>query len=94
MTTSEYAEYEAAVKHFFEREGGVRNLSPMGDQEGFFSWRPCECCQRSEGGERFQCNGYNPETKEILEYDVCIDCVYYAEYGQLDDTTMMDMKEG
>jgi hypothetical protein len=24
---------------------------------------------------------------------VCTDCMYYLEYGQLDDMTMIDMKE-
>ena len=29
----------------------------------------------------------------IEEYEVCQDCLYYAEYGELDDMTMMDMEE-
>ncbi len=29
----------------------------------------------------------------ILEFEVCSDCLYYAEYGQLDDMTMMYLEE-
>jgi hypothetical protein len=62
-------------------------------QEPWFSWRPCECCRRSLGGNREHATGYNPTTKEIQEYDVCEDCIYYAEYGQLDDMTMDEIGE-
>jgi len=44
-------------------------------------------------GDRYHCSGYCPESKEVYFYDVCCDCLYYAEYGQLDDVTMMDMEE-
>jgi hypothetical protein len=60
--------------------------------EHFFSWRPCECCKRQLGGDREHATGYNPTTKEIQEYSVCQDCLYYAEYGQLDDTTMLEVE--
>jgi len=63
------------------------------EDESYFSWKPCECCGSHLGGDRVDCNGYNPETQEIYEYSVCIDCEYYAEYGQLDDMTMLEIKE-
>ena len=92
MTKPEYEAYQKAVAAFFEREG-LANLSSITDTEGncesFFSWRPCECCGDPLGGDRERCNGYAPVTKEIKEFTVCMDCVYYAEYGQLDDTTML-----
>jgi len=66
------------------------------DREGFdephFSWIRCDCCDRNEGGDRYFARGYNPKTKEIQEYDICSDCMYYAEYGVLDDMTMMNIE--
>jgi len=90
MTRKEYSEYEAAVAEFFANEG-VTNLSRMDDDESFFSWRPCDCCRTYLGGDRIKANGYNPSTKEVQEYTICVDCEYYVEYGQLDDMTMLDM---
>lgn len=90
MTHSEYRTYEANVKAFFAREG-IENLSLESEDEGTFSWRNCECCNRQLGGTRYDAKGYHRATKQVFEYVVCSDCVYYAEYGQLDDTTMMDM---
>lgn len=60
--------------------------------EPFFSNRPCDCCKTYLAGNRCHATGYNPEEKQIQEYDVCEDCVYYAEYGQLDDQTMMEIE--
>ncbi len=96
-TTADYKEYEQRVAEFFQREG-INNLSAMSDAEGNtiqdeFSWRPCDCCRRQLGGTRIQASGYNPTTGEIQEYKICTDCEYYAAYGQLDDMTMMDMKD-
>lgn len=90
MTKQEYDAYESAVKSFFEKEG-INCLS--GDGEPYFSWRYCDCCSRPLGGMREDSKGYNPTTNEIYEYSVCEDCLYYVEYGQLDDMTMMDMKD-
>jgi hypothetical protein len=65
--------------------------------EGNFSYRDCECCGRS-GGTLYPASGYCPPEGggaggDCLEYEVCDDCLYYATYGQLDDTTMMDMED-
>ena len=96
-TKSDYAEYERRVADFFAEEG-ITNLSAMTDEEGnaeeqAFSRTPCDCCRRSLGGTRIHASGYNPQTKEIKTYWICIDCENYAEYGQLDDTTMLDLKD-
>lgn len=92
-TKEEYEQYKENVEAFFEREG-LGNLSQISDDEGnnepYFSWRPCDCCGCHLGGNRYDCNGYNPATKEVQDgYRVCEDCVYFVEYGRLDDTTMM-----
>ena len=92
MTKREYSDYKAAVERFFEKEG-IQNLTGLSG-ETYFSNSRCDCCNRPFGGDREDCNGYNPITKEIQEgYSICSDCVHYAEYGELDDTTMMDMGE-
>jgi hypothetical protein len=115
MNRAEYAEYEAAVAEFFQREGinclcsGHPTCPECGEEwadeecpnghgsrelwdEPFFSWRPCECCQRPLGGDREHATGWNPATRKIQEYDICIDCLYYAEYGRLDDMTMLELE--
>jgi len=97
MNKDEYRDYQRAVTRFFEQEG-VNNLSAIADDDGtiepsfsYFS-SGCDCCGRTLGGNAYQANGFNPTTGEIQEYDeVCEDCIYYAEYGQLDDQTMLDI---
>lgn len=96
MTKAEYEVYKKNVAEFFEGEG-VTNLTCKANDEGvtepYFSWRACECCKSTLGGDRYDCNGYNPTTKEVQDYEfICEDCVYFAEYGRLDDTTMMEME--
>jgi hypothetical protein len=112
MNKKEYAEYQAAVAEFMEREG-LANLSsgplncpechgPLEEGEcgehgymiePFFSWRPCECCGSHLGGNREHAAGFNPTTGAVQEYVICEDCVYYAEYGRLDDTTMLEVEQ-
>lgn len=92
MTKEEYEEYTKIVNTFFKTEG-VTNLSIIPDKDPYFSWTPCDCCQSPLGGDRYDANGYNLETKEILEFTVCTDCIYFAEYGQLDDMTMLDIEK-
>ena len=60
--------------------------------EPYFSYKPCDCCLRSLGGMRHDVIANHP-TAGILEYSVCDDCVYYNEYGKLDDLTMLNLKE-
>lgn len=91
MTKKEFAEYEAAVKEFFSH--GLQNQSVKeGCDEPYFSSSPCECCQRPLAGDRYDCDAYNTETGEIEKHSLCPDCVYYAEHGRLDDTTMHEIE--
>lgn len=94
MTKKEYKEYEEAVASFFEKEG-LNCLTIIDDEEEpYFIWVRCDVCDRNLGGDRVNCNGYNPTTKEIQgPYHVCMDCEYYIEYGQLDDMTMLDIEK-
>lgn len=90
MTRKEYEDYKARVGEFFSH--GLANLSSKG--EPYFSWSSCNCCGNTLGGDRYDCDGYNRATKEVEEYDnICTDCVYFVEYGQLDDTTMMEIED-
>jgi len=96
MTYLEYVKYKRAVAAFFRNEG-IENLSIITDedtgdtQESYFSHSSCDCCKRPLGGDRYDASGYNKKDKEIYTYSVCPDCLYFAEYGQLDDMTMMDI---
>jgi hypothetical protein len=91
MTKKEYEAYVERVDAFFASEG-IGNLSRLSDTETYFSWSVCDCCGSRLGGDRVDANGYNAETKEIYEYTICLDCEYFAEYGRLDDMTMMDIE--
>ena len=98
---AEYAQYEADVAEFVAREG-ISFLSTScnepdwmeGDSEGepWFSWSPCECCGCSLGGNREYLYAKAPEgtvgPDGIAQYIICEDCVYYVNYGRLDDATM------
>lgn len=97
MNKKEYKEYKARVEQFLENEG-IHHLSAIADENGdyeeYFSWKPCDCCGDTLGGNRIDCNSYNPELREIVgPYRICTDCYYYAEYGRLDDMTMMEIEE-
>jgi MoaA/NifB/PqqE/SkfB family radical SAM enzyme len=54
--------------------------------------RPCDCCDRSTG-ELWDANGWSEQDQEIKEVRVCRDCEYFAEYGVLDDQTMMEVEK-
>ena len=62
-------------------------------EEPSFSMQSCDCCGTHLGGDRYKATGYNPQLKEVFVYEICGDCLYYSEYGQLDDMTMMDMED-
>jgi len=66
---------------------GYCSCGAVAIDESFFSWQPCECCGTTLGGSREHATALNLVGK-ICEYTICTDCAYYAEYGELDDTTM------
>ena len=63
--------------------------------EPSFSWRNCECCDRPLGGDRYIATGIIEDTdgEGLFEYSICSDCMYYIEYGRLDDMTMMEIED-
>ena len=58
--------------------------------EGHFAWSQCDFCGSNLGGTRepahADIDGF------IHHFDICIDCVYYLEYGRLDDATMVEIE--
>lgn len=61
-------------------------------EEPHFSWSACECCGSSLGGDRHKAHGIIQGTKELIHLEVCSDCLYFLNYGQLDDTSMADIE--
>lgn len=107
MNKREYKEYCERVDNFFKREG-LNNLSLAVSEESdnicpgcneersfepSFSWHSCDSCGSNLGGDRYHCTGYNEKEEEIYCYDVCPDCYYFAEYGCLDDMSMIEIEE-
>lgn len=59
-------------------------------EEPSFSWSPCECCGSSLGGDRHPAHGLIDGN--LVHFSVCSDCLYFLNYGQLDDTSMAEME--
>lgn len=85
-TLSDYAKYRKIVDQFLADIGQILSRKNYED-EPYFSHNSCDCCQRQLGGSRMDMLDINGN-----EYSICCDCEYYAEYGQLDDMTMLDME--
>jgi hypothetical protein len=98
MNRKQYEEYQASFAKFMSGHG-LQSLSPVADDSGdcsefYFSSLPCDCCKRPLGGDRRDTIGFSTINDKILgPFSVCPDCEYYAEYGQLDDPTMLDIAE-
>lgn len=102
-TKTEYAQYEANVSAFIQREGisylstgtadrldpDIHSEKYQGREDGepWFSFHPCECCQSPLGGNREYLFARD-KNNNIVQFTICEDCVYYVNYGRLDDTTM------
>ena len=50
--------------------------------EGGLSWRPCETCGSTLGGNRFAAHGLT-DKGDIIHYDICVDCLMYLANGDL-----------
>ena len=102
MTKQWYAEYQKRVAAFIAREQitflstSCQELDQLGNEdaperEPWFSWSPCECCGSHLGGNREYLYARDA-SDEIVQFTICEDCVYYVNYGQLDDTTMLEIE--
>ena len=89
-----YESYKAEFAAFMANEG-LSNLTSDSDNADEFSTYPCDVCGERRGGQRCQATGYAPGPDHRLpvvnEYTVCVDCMLFAEYGKIDDMSMMDL---
>lgn len=102
MNRKEYSEYEAHVADFIKREGlsflstgtdeNMLSEEQGGNVDPWFSWNPCDCCGCGLGGNREYLFARDSEDK-LVHFEICTDCVYYINYGRLDDTTMMHLDD-
>lgn len=67
----------------FLKDSGVNCCSLIdSNDEGHFLWSGCDCCKSRHGTTIYQCHGYNPETKEVVDLgDICHDCICYFYNG-------------
>ncbi len=108
MTTlSEYRDYVTSFAHYtdgltFASSGplpGCKNCGlPDDDDEArdicaepFFSWCQCDFCGSRLGGNRVHAHAWCGG--EICHFTICEDCVYFLEYGRLDDSRMLELEQ-
>lgn len=60
--------------------------------EPHFSWRRCECCGSTLGGNRHYAHGRDKDGR-LIHLGVCEDCLMYLNYGQLDDASMIEIEK-
>lgn len=108
MTKAEYEEYKDAVErglkgltaassgcahsHCSDCECDAKDGDECHMGEPWFSWRACEVCGSTLGGDRQAVHALDANN-EMVHMNACVDCVYFIEYGCLDDTTMAEIGE-
>lgn len=86
LSSGSYLESCSVCPRDLEYDDGVSY-----DCEPHFSWSTCDICARDQGGDRETAHGiYDGRT---IHLNICTDCVYFNEYGKLDDMTMMELEE-
>ena len=89
------------------RPGCPSCLKEYGDVEAieraetWFSWSPCEICESTLGGDRCEWHALeageiaDPRNiwPEVIHGTCCMDCMYYLNYGRLDDKTMAEVAQ-
>lgn len=108
MNKLDYQKYQKAVEHNlqgldFVSTGACPSCAECGlsdnptdsereiADEPHFSWHVCDCCGSALGGDRYPAHGRD-KGNQIVHFTVCTDCLYYLNYGQLDDATMMEIE--
>ncbi len=104
MTKQEYTEYEEHVRDYLKgvehvstgpcpgcEQCGIPEDAEEYSEEPWFSWSPCEICGTGPGGNREFWHGIIDG--KIVHGSCCEDCVYYLNYGRLDDTTMDEIED-
>lgn len=63
---------------------GFEILSIDTDDEGSFSWSPCDTCSSPLGGTRYRATLCNSgKDRRQVEVRICIDCAMYSANGEL-----------
>lgn len=98
MTRTEYAEFQA--RHLgFKNSYKVQQMSGSG--ETVYEFRTCPCClgaadrfELTTGVKLYRGDGARRKRPDVVAMGlVCEECLYYEQYGQLDDMTMLDIAE-
>lgn len=84
-TAEDYRKYKRTVE-LFQQEFKLSHLST--GEKTWFSWDRCDCCQDGDGGERYGLYAHQEGNSEVVSFSICVDCVYYVNYGKLDDSTV------
>lgn len=97
MTQAEYDEYRERVAAYLAgidavSTGPLSGCAECGDDTGepWFSKRSCEICGDRFDGDREAWHGIIDGA--IVHGSCCEDCVYYINYGRLDDKTMAEIE--
>jgi hypothetical protein len=71
------------VKRYEKRTRGYEIHAQLSsDDEGSFSWYPCETCG-ADAGMRYDCVLTNPGGRVRIEVRSCPDCIAYAANGTI-----------
>ena len=101
MTQAEYDDYKGQVARYLHgleaiSTGpchGCKECAADDAEDPWFSKHPCEICN-GMAGNRQSWHARNPEDNNAIVHGTCCeDCAYFLEYGILDDTTMIGLKE-
>ena len=105
-TPQDYKRYQAAFAKGISKLDGTFSTSSWDAEENaenpeaHFSWSRCDICDRNLGGSREHVIGWLKGATErgFPESDhwsgeACVDCIYYNNYDQLDDTLMMRLED-
>ena len=49
--------------------------------EGHFSWRSCDSCGSTLGGDRYAAHGIDDDDGENVHLDICVDCLMFLANG-------------
>tara|TARA_S200002703_G_scaffold41068_2_gene35727 strand:+ start:212 stop:448 length:237 start_codon:yes stop_codon:yes gene_type:complete len=53
-----------------------------GDESTEFSFSECDSCGTRLGGARHAATAYVPATSDVLELEVCTDCLFFHANGE------------
>lgn len=75
---------EEFVAAFERGTEGFQIVAVDTDDEGCFSWSPCDTCSSPLGGTRYRATLCNPGAdKSKVEVKICTDCTMFAANGEL-----------